>query len=156
MREWRDDDLAQYAAMAADPEVMRFLGGVVSRAEAWRAMALHAGHWQLRGYGLWAVEGQDGSFLGRVGLWNPDGWPGLEVGWTLARQAWGTGYATETARAAMGWAWSELRAPRLISLIAVDNARSIHVADRLGMTPLRGDDLHGTPVTIYGIERPLG
>lgn len=97
-----------------------------------------------------------GRSWGRVGLWNPDGWPGLEVGWTLARQAWGAGYATETARAAMGWAWSELRAPRLISLIAVDNARSIHVADRLGMTPLRGDDLHGTPVTIYGIERPLG
>ncbi len=119
-------------------------------------MALHAGHWQLRGYGLWAVEGQDGSFLGRVGLWNPDGWPGLEVGWTLARQAWGAGYATEPARAAMGWEWSELRAPRLISLIAVDNARSIHVADRLGMTPLRGDDLDGTPVTIYGIERPPG
>ncbi len=156
MREWRDDDLAQYAAMAADPEVMRFLGGVVSRAEAWRAMALHAGHWQLRGYGLWVVEGRDGSFLGRVGLWNPDGWPGLEVGWTFARRAWGAGYATETARVAMEWAWSELRAPRLISLIAVDNSRSIGVADRLGMTPLRGDNLDGTPVTIYGIERPPG
>ena len=100
MRGWREDDAAAYAEMTADPEVMRFMGGAIDAGESWRQLALFSGHWVLRGYGLWAVE-REGTLIGRVGLWQPDGWPGLEVGWLLARGAWGHGYATEAARASI-------------------------------------------------------
>lgn len=157
MREWREDDLDGYTAMVADPEVMRFLGGVGTREDAWRGIAMHVGHWQLRGYGTWAVQRRsDGAFLGRVGLWNPEAWPGLEVGWKLARAAWGQGYATETARAATDWAWTQLGARRLISLIAVQNTASIRVAERLGMAPGRRGEHRGVPIVSYEIERPAG
>ena len=90
LRGWVPGDVEAHAAMSADPEVMRFLGGALDRAQSWRQLATHAGHWVLRGYGNWAVERKaDGVLLGRVGLWNPEGWPGLEVGWKLARDAWG-------------------------------------------------------------------
>lgn len=73
-------------------------------------MALHCGHWALRGYGQWVVERKaDATLLGRCGLWNPEGWPGLELGWKVARGAWGDGYATEAARAAMHWAFTACR-----------------------------------------------
>ena len=155
LRGWRESDLDGYAAMSADPSVMEFLGGVVDRGQAWRSMALHAGHWTLRGYGLWAVaRREDGAFLGRVGLWNPEGWPGEEIGWKLGRAAWGQGYATEAARAAMAWAWSVLGLPRLIAVIDPRNARSIAVAQRLGMGHVRDWELRGERELIYGIERP--
>jgi RimJ/RimL family protein N-acetyltransferase len=155
LRAWRDEDLGAYAAICADPEVMRHIGGTLNRAQAWRQMALHAGHWALRGYGNWAVERRhDHQLLGRVGLWNPEGWPGLEVGWTLARHAWGHGYATEAARAAIEWAWTTLHAQRLISVIGPENASSIRVAEGLGMRRLRESTLNGQPVAIYGIDRP--
>lgn len=155
MREPLEGDLDAYAEMTSDPETMRFIGGVASREEAWRGMALHLGHWQLRGYGTWMVlRRTDGALLGRVGLWNPEGWPGLEVGWKLVRSAWGQGYATECARAAIAWAWSELEVSRLVSMIDPRNERSIAVARRLGMTPWRDHEHHGTPVVLYALERP--
>ncbi len=155
LREWRSADADAYAAMAADPEVMRYVGGVMDQEQSWRSMALHAGHWGLRGYGNWAVERiADGQLLGRVGLWNPEGWFGLELGWTLARHAWGNGYATEAAGAAMSWAWTALSAPRLISVIHPDNTASARVAERLGFAWLRNGDLRGQVVSIYGTERP--
>jgi RimJ/RimL family protein N-acetyltransferase len=141
--------------MCADVEVMRFLGGPVDPAHSWRAMALMAGHWVLRGYGNWVVQRRvDRAFLGRVGLWNPEGWPGLEVGWTLARHAWGRGYATEGAAATIDWAWTVLDAQRLISLIAPENAPSIGVANRLGMSQIGDYRLRGEPVIVFGIDRP--
>ena len=152
MRGWREDDAAAYAEMTADPEVVRFMGGVIDAGESWRQLALFVGHWVLRGYGLWAVE-RDGALIGRVGLWQPGGWPGLEVGWLLARGAWGHGYATEAALASMDWARSELGASQLISIIAPGNAASVRVAARLGMRTLREDTLRGQRVVIHGIER---
>lgn len=155
LRGWQPGDFDAYAAMAADPDVMRHIGAVLDRVQAWRNMALHAGHWALRGYGNWAVERKsDGVLLGRAGLWNPEGWPGLEVGWKLARVAWGHGYASEAGRAAIDWAWSVLGAPRLIALIRPENARSIRVAERLGLRQVREDTLNGVPVLVFGIERP--
>jgi RimJ/RimL family protein N-acetyltransferase len=139
--------------MAADPEVMEYVGGPLDRAGAWRQMAVHAGHWVLRGYGNWILEA-DGRMVGRTGLWRPVGWPGLEVGWTLAREAWGRGYATEAGRAAMEWAWSELRLPGLISVIRPENSRSIRVAERLGFAPGREDTVLGVRVVIYEIRAP--
>jgi RimJ/RimL family protein N-acetyltransferase len=153
LRGWREDDLAPYAAMTADPEVMRFMGGPRGEDETWREIALYAGHWELRGHGLWAVE-REGALIGRVGLWRPRGWPGLEVGWLLARHAWGQGYATEAARASVEYAWRNLDAERLISLIAPDNQASARVAQRLGMEPGGDWAIRGTPVVIHAVARP--
>jgi RimJ/RimL family protein N-acetyltransferase len=136
LRGWRDDDLDALAPICADAETMRWVGSPegMNREETWRHMAYLVGHWVLRGHGVWAVEEREvGQLVGRVGLLFPEGWPGLEVGWLIARPHWGQGYATEAARAAMDWARAELDATHLISLIADDNERSERVAQKLGM-----------------------
>ena len=155
LRGWEERDLDAHAAMSADPEVQRFLQGVLDRTQSWREMAFHVGHWALRGYGNWVVERRsDGAFLGRAGLWNPEGWFGLEVGWKFARHAWGNGYATEAGRAAADWGFAHLGADQIISVISPDNVPSMRVAERLGMTRLRDDTHHGSPVVIMGMRRP--
>ena len=140
MREWRHSDLDEFAPFLADMEVMRYLSGeTLPRNEAWRNIAGAAGHWLLRGYGTWAVARKsDDALVGRVGLINPEGWPGLEVGWTLGRPYWGQGYATESARAAMNYGFLTQSVDKLISLINVDNKASQAVAQRLGET--RGEN----------------
>jgi RimJ/RimL family protein N-acetyltransferase len=155
MRGWRPDDVDPYGRWMADPEVSRYIGGMLDAEQAWRSVAAHIGHWQLRGYGQWAVERkEDQALIGRVGLWNPGGWVGLEVGWTLRRDAWGRGYAQETAHAAIQWAWDNLATEALISVIDPRNAASIKVAERLGMHFRRDQLLRGTiPVQIYEIRR---
>jgi RimJ/RimL family protein N-acetyltransferase len=117
-------------------------------------MAIFTGHWVLRGYGTWVVEERaTGSMVGRVGLHRPAGWPGLEVGWALARSVWGRGYATEGGRAALDFAWRELDATRVISLIYPENTRSIAVAERLGETLERTMVINTRRVAVYGIDR---
>jgi RimJ/RimL family protein N-acetyltransferase len=156
LRMFRESDTDAYAEMVGDPEVMRFLGGgqPVPRAEAWRNMAMVLGHWHLRGYGMWAVEEQaSGELVGRVGCWRPEGWPGLEVGWTLRRRFWGRGYATEAARASVAYAFEALDQTRVISLIAPENVNSIRVAERLGEKPEGEWDIFGTKVIIYAVGR---
>lgn len=157
LRGWREDDLDPYTHLCADPEVMRYIGSgrTLERDEAWRQIALSIGHWQLRGYGLWALERQrDQSFLGRAGLWRPEGWPGLEVGWALGREHWGHGYATEAGAAAMQFAWARLQEPELISLIQPENQASRRVAERLGMA-VEGREILGTDdVLVYRARRP--
>ena len=137
MREWRDRDLDAFAKIYGDAEVMRYLSGEpIARNGAWRSMASAAGHWMLRGYGTWVVERKsDGAVVGRVGLINGEGWPGLEVGWTLGRLYWGNGYATEAARASMNYAFLTQPLDKVISLIDPDNRASQAVARRLGETP---------------------
>lgn len=151
LRPWRQDDLDAYAAMCADPEVMRYLGGhTLDRDGSWRNIALFMGHWALRGYGLWAVEHRlDATFVGRVGLWRPEGWLGLEVGWALARSQWGQGYATEAGRAAMDFAWSALGVDELISLIQPANQGSQRVAERLGLRVAGRHHLGSTELLVY-------
>jgi RimJ/RimL family protein N-acetyltransferase len=148
-------DFEAYAHGNADPEVQRFLGGPMDREASWRSLAAHIGHWTLRGYGQWALERRaDGRLIGRAGLWNPEGWFGVEVGWKLDRDAWGQGYATEAARAAVEWAWHSLEVDRLISVIDPANAASLAVAGRLGMRHLRDDEHHGHAVVIMAVESP--
>lgn len=155
LRMLRESDTDAYAEMMADPEVVRFLGGKpMSRAEAWRNMAMVLGHWHLRGYGFWAVEEKSsGELVGRVGCWRPEGGPGLEVGWTLRRSSWGRGYATEAARAAVGYAFAALGQSRVLSLIAPDNVASIRVAERLGEKPVGEWEISGIKVILYGVGR---
>jgi len=111
LRMFREDDFESYASICADAEVMRYIatGKPFTRLEAWRHKTFLIGHWQLRGYGPWAVEEKSSRrMIGRIGFLDPDGWPGFEIGWTLAREVWGKGYATEGARRAMEYAFTEL------------------------------------------------
>ena len=155
LRNWREDDFEAYASLCADPQVMRYLGGkTLDRTEAWRHMAMMIGHWQLRGYGLWAVEEKaTGQFAGRIGFLNPEGWPGFELGWTLKREFWGKGYATEGARRALEYAFKELDKQHVISLIHQENLSSMRVAERLGETLEGTATIMGVDVLVYGVDR---
>jgi RimJ/RimL family protein N-acetyltransferase len=156
LRMFREEDLDAYAAICADPEVMRYLGEgkPLGRAEAWRQMAMILGHWALRGFGLWAVEERaTGALLGRIGFFQPEGWPGFELGWMLRRQSWRKGYATEGARRALAHAFTGMGRDHVISLIHPANAGSIRVAERLGETLERRAELFGHAVLVYGIAR---
>ena len=156
LRPFREADFEQYAGMCADPKVMRYLGEgrALTRGEAWRQMAMILGHWQLRGYGLWAVEEREsGDLLGRLGFFNPEGWPGFELGWVLRRESWGRGYATEGARRALAYGFAEMGREHIISLIHPENRGSIRVAEKL-VERLEGrTEIFGHEVLIYGITR---
>jgi RimJ/RimL family protein N-acetyltransferase len=158
LRMWREGDLDAYAAITADPVVMRYLQPgkpPFTRADAWRSMAFFIGHWELRGYSHWAVEEKStGRMIGRIGFLNPEGWPGFEIGWTLARHAWGKGYATEGATRALQYAFKELDQPHVISLIHPDNGASMKVAERIGETLEGKTRLFEWDVLIYGVDRP--
>ncbi len=137
LRPFEQHDLDAYAAMCADEEVMRYIGTgqVIGPEVAWRHMALFLGSWALLGYGMWALEERaTGRLLGRVGYLHPPEWPACELGWLLARDAWGRGYAFEAATAAREHGRHHLGLDDLISLIRPDNRRSIRLAERLGCT----------------------
>ena len=154
LRWFREDDFADYVEIAADEEVMKHIGGKQTPFEAWRAMSSHIGHWYFRGYGVFAVEEKiSGRMIGRIGFMNPPGWPAFELGWTLARASWGKGYATEGARRALRYAFTEMNRDHVISCIAPDNVNSARVAQRLGETVEGETELLGKRVLLYGISR---
>jgi RimJ/RimL family protein N-acetyltransferase len=131
-------DFEPWAAFAADPQVQEFIGGVLERPVAWRTMCGMAGAWLIRGFSVFSViEKSSGRWVGRVGPWQPEGWPGTEVGWGLARETWGKGYATEAATAAIDWAFDTLGWTEVIHTIEAENVNSAKVAQRLGSTILR-------------------
>lgn len=139
LREWRDEDLEAFAALNADPEVMQFMPKLLSRDEcAARIQSIHD-HFREHGFGLWAVEVRDViPFIGFVGLSIPrfetPFTPCVEAGWRLARQAWGHGFATEAARAAVAFGFDQLGLQEIVSYTVPDNVRSRRVMERLGMT----------------------
>lgn len=156
LRMLREEDFEEYAAMVGDAEVARYLGDgrPLARADAWRQMAMILGHWQLRGYGMWAAEEiSTGRLAGRIGFFDPEGWPGFELGWTLAREFWGRGYATEGARAALEYGFTEMGRERVISLIRPANAASVRVAERLGERLEGSVDLLGSEALVYAVTR---
>lgn len=120
--------------MFADPECVRYTVGMpLPDWETWRKLAGYLGHWQLRGYGPYAVVEKDsGKTLGVVGLWYPGDWPEPEIKWSLMRSAWGQGFASEAAAAVKAMALDELAWTRLISLILPENVNSKAVARRIG------------------------
>jgi RimJ/RimL family protein N-acetyltransferase len=136
-------DLDQVAAMQANPEVRRFLGGnLLSRTESWSLMERSLGQWALRGYGLFAVESEN-RWAGWAGVLHPLEWPEPELAYSLDQPYWGRGIATEAVRAARDWAFGRFGFARLASFIVPDNARSIRVAQKLdavreGTTTIRG------------------
>ena len=152
LRAFTLDDLDAYAAMCADPEVMRYIGpgGPVGRDLAWRHLALFLGEWALHGRGMWALERRsDRQLVGRVGFLEPEGWPGCELAWLLARDAWGQGYAFEAARAARAFGRDALGVVAPISLIRPQNLRSIALAERLGAQREREVELAGGSAHLY-------
>ena len=155
LRSIRRSDLDEYAALYADPEVVRYLGTEPwDRGRSWRLMAFQMGHWQLGGSGMWIVEQREtGAFLGIVGFSEPEGWPGCELAWHFARRWWGNGYATESARAALVHAFDVWEKGRVISLIHPEHRASIRVAERIGER-LQGRISHfGREMLCYGLDR---
>ena len=129
------EDAESWQAFVADEEVNRFLGGVQSVHVAWRGLRVIAGCWALDGFAMFSVvEKASGRWIGRIGPWRPEGWPGNEIGWGLARSAWGKGYATEAARASIDWAFDHLGWTDVIHVIDPANTASAAVAQRLGAT----------------------
>jgi RimJ/RimL family protein N-acetyltransferase len=146
-------DVDEYVALSEDPEVTRFVTALDRRGAAER-LAANEREWRERGHGMFAlIDRRDGRFLGRAGL---KYWPQFdetEVGWVLRRDVWGQGYASEAAGAILDWGFGVVPAPYFTAMIDPDNERSIRVARRLGLSPLRRDALLGTPVVVYAVTR---
>src|SRR5262245_20066062 len=116
-----------------DPEAARFIGGTMPRAMTWRVIMTVIGAWHSQGFALFSVlEKATGRWIGRLGPWMPEGWPGTEIGWAIVRDCWGQGFATEGATAAIHWAFDHLGWTQVIHLISPQNYASQKLARRLG------------------------
>jgi len=159
LRAFRESDVPALTALHSDAEVVRFIRPngepETNPRQAWEYMTMQMGHWLLKGYGKWALaDPKTDELIGRVGYYDaPYDWPGLELGWTMARRVWGKGYATESARLALDWGFENIKTNEIISAIQPDNERSIRVAGRLGQKFIRAGNIHGAPCGIYAISR---
>lgn len=157
LRQWRDSDRDPWAALNADPEVMEFFPATLTRAEADASLDRYAADIETRGWGLWAVD-LDGALLGFTGLKpvtiDAPFRGAVEVGWRLARSAWGHGFATEAARASLAFAFDDLGLDEVVSMTAVLNQRSQRVMERLGMTRDPLDDFEHPSVPDASPLRP--
>jgi len=150
LRTWRDSDADAFAAMNADPLVMRHFPSIQTREQSDASLGRVRKHFEDRGYGLWAAElrdtsGQDvGAFIGFVGLQVPrfeaHFTPCVEIGWRLLPKFWGKGYATEAARASLDFGFSTLGLAEIVAMTVPANLPSIAVMKRLGMTYNPADD----------------
>ena len=133
------EDLDGWAVLLGDEESSRFIGGPMDRPAAWRGLATMVGSWVLQGFGMFSVlEKETARCIGRIGPWQPEAWPGTEVGWGLIKDSWGRGYASEGAVAAIDWAFDALGWTEVIHCIDPANHASVRLAQRLGSTH-RGD-----------------
>jgi RimJ/RimL family protein N-acetyltransferase len=158
LRPWRSDDIALNTAMLSDAETARYItpdGKAVTTAlSGWRNAAVIAGHWALHGFGMFAVEEKSsGDYVGRVGPWSPPDWPGLEVGWGIARAARGRGYAVEAARASIDWTFATFEVDEIVHCIEASNTASQAVARRLGASREREADVFGKLTDIWVTSR---
>jgi RimJ/RimL family protein N-acetyltransferase len=175
LRPWQDEDLAPFAALNADPRVMEYMPKRLTPEESDALAARIREHFARHGFGLWAVEVAKGArFAGFVGLSVPafqaHFTPCVEVGWRLAAEHWGHGYATEAARAALSFGFERLGLEEIVSFTVPANQRSRSVMDRVGMTHSPADDFEhpllpeGHPLrrhVLYRLrrsrwERPVG
>ena len=151
-------DLDAWADFMGDPRATLHLGGVQPRSTVWRSLAVMVGSWTMSGFAMFSVLKKDsGEWIGRVGPWCPEGWPGTEVGWGVRPEFWGRGYATEAAIASIDWAFTNLGWTEVVHAIAPENAESQAVARRLGSSSLRATELPppfvGFKVDIWGQSR---
>lgn len=144
LRQWRDTDLDPWTALNADPEVREFFSTTLTPAQSAASMRLFRRELDERGWGWWAVEvAATGEFIGFTGLDRVEeglAVRGIEVGWRLARSAWGHGYATEGARACLDYGFGTLGESEIFAVAAAGNTRSHAVMRRLGMTHDPADD----------------
>jgi RimJ/RimL family protein N-acetyltransferase len=145
LRSWRTGDREPFAALNADPEVMEHFPSLLSRSESDELVEAIVAGFERKGFGLWAVElKEDGRFIGFTGLSVPSFeaafTPAVEVGWRLDRRAWGNGYATEAATAALEFGFSQAGLQEVVSFTSVENVRSQAVMRRLGMAHDPSDD----------------
>jgi RimJ/RimL family protein N-acetyltransferase len=157
LRALRAADLDRFAAMMANPEVVRHLGTgqVRSPAETWDGMAMMLGQWALRGYGMFAIEERaSGRFVGRAGVLHPYAWAEPELAYGLDRPFWGMGYATEVARAVRDWAFAGFAPPRLISYVRPANAGSVRVLEKLGARLVDEAMMLGAPAQVWEHRPP--
>jgi ribosomal-protein-alanine N-acetyltransferase len=157
LRPWRDADREPFAAMSADPEVMTYFPATLTRAESDAFVDRATQGVAERGWGWFAVEERaTGAFVGVAGLapvrFEAPFTPAVEIGWRLARAAWGRGYATEAARASVTFAFHELGLDEVVAIAVPANARSLAVMRRLGMTHDKADDFAHPLVPV---EHPL-
>lgn len=151
----RSDDLDAWAVMMEDPITAAFIGGAVPLSVSWRALMAMIGSWHAHGFAMFSVvEKSTGRWVGRVGPWRPAGWPGTEVGWSIVRDCWGRGYATEAAIASGTWALAHLGWTEIIHSIAPANVASQRVAAKLGSRN-RGPGVlpapyEGEPIDVWG------
>ena len=154
LRRWREADIEPNTAMLADPASARFITSdgkpVTDAFVGWRNAAIMAGHWALHGVGMFVVEEkQTNRFAGRVGPFQPSGWPGFEIGWGIASGFRGKGYAVEAARASIDWAFANFAIDQIIHCIDRENVASQRVARRLGATIEREIDLFGHVADVW-------
>ncbi len=157
LRGHREGDFDDSAAMWAEPEVARHIGGrPFTREESWSRLLRYIGHWSALGFGYWVViEKASGRFVGEVGFsdFKRELVPSLEgapeIGWVLAPWAHGKGYATEAVGAAVAWGATSFTSPRTVCLIDLDNAASIRVAGRCGYEEYGRTSYKGTPVILF-------
>jgi RimJ/RimL family protein N-acetyltransferase len=150
LREWRESDLANFAAFKMNKEAARFVTSFDSIGQCWREMAYIAGHWLLRGFGMWSIELKEtGENIGHCGNYYPHEWPEPEIGWAIFPGYQQQGYAHEAAKAALRYARTELGWTTAISLIANENAASIALAKKLGAVAERPFHYRNTDCTIY-------
>lgn len=145
LRQWREEDLAPFAALNADPQVMEFFPKVLTRAESDAVAGRIRDHFARHGFGLWAVEAPGAAdFVGFVGLAVPSFeahfTPCVEIGWRLAREHWGHGYATEAATAALAFGFGDRALEEIVAFTVPANIPSRRVMGRLGMRRLPADD----------------
>ena len=165
LRRWDvDADLDAYAALCADPEVMRFIGDGSTRSREECVEQLHKFEtaWDEQGHGLFAVElAPEGALIGLTGFATPEFlpeiMPAVEIGWRFARAHWKCGYATESARAALAFGFDQARLERIVSVHIVGNDASGHIMRKIGMH-LERETTHpgnGRAVRVYAIDRPV-
>ena len=145
LRRWREADCEPFARMNADQRVMEYFPAPLTRAESDALVDRIEAHFAERGWGPWAAELRaTGEFIGFIGLSVPrfeaHFTPCVEIGWRLAAEHWGKGLATEGARAALDYAFTELRLPEVVSFTTLENLRSRRVMEKIGMTHDPGDD----------------
>ena len=145
MRQWRDDDLPAFAALCADLQVMRYFPAPLSRLESAALIGRIRGHFAELGFGLWALERKDtGEFIGFTGLsvvgFTAHFTPAVEIGWRLAREHWGLGFASEAAWTALGSGFEHLALDQIVSFTAQSNLPSQKVMQAIGMHHKPTDD----------------
>lgn len=144
LRSWGKEDLDAYIAMGADREVMKYFPGLLSRQEAIGHVADLQERWRNWGFGYWAIETREIPFAGWVGLSRPNldahFSPCVEIGWRLAKAAWGKGIASEGAQLALQFGFQIKKISEIVAMVSVENRPSCRVAERIGMTRTPKDD----------------